>query len=130
VFVTVSTSGGVGGVRIDSESESEDGLSRVSVEIVGTEADREGTPAFLPSFGFVTMSRGNGGTGGGHCGASTGGGGGAKGGNFIEIGTLRTCRNIAEAYAGQMAKNKFRATTVHDVIVNRGDFWKRWMTYP
>jgi len=72
------------GIDSDSESESVDGLPGSSV--------------------FVTVSRGSGGTGGGLCEASIGGGGGAKGGNFNEIGTLRTCRKMAEAYAGQMAR--------------------------
>lgn len=99
----MSVSGG--GVGIDSESESEDGLSSVSVEIVGREVDRGGSSAFpfLPD--FAAALRGNGGTGGGVFEASIGGGGGAKGGNFNEIGALRTCRKMAEAYAGQMAKN-------------------------
>lgn len=108
MFVPVSFSGGV---RIDWESESEDRLSSVSVEIVGTEEDRGGSFVFVSSLGFVTMSRGMDGTGGGLCGASIGGGGGAKGGSFSWTGTLRTCRNMAEAYAGHMAKNKFHTTT-------------------
>ena len=104
---------------IDSESESEEGLSSVSVEIVGTELDGGGCSAFPLSSDFVAASRGNGGTGGGLREASIGGGGGAKGGNFNEIGTLRTCRKIAEACAGQMAENKFHSTTIRPVIVNR-----------
>ena len=100
----VSVSGGVG---IDSESESEDGLSSSSVEIVGTEVDKGGSSAFPPSPAFATMSRGNGGTGGRICEVSIGGGGGAKGGKFNENGTVRTCRKMAEAYAGQMAENRF-----------------------
>lgn len=66
--------------------------------MVGTEEDRGGSPVFPFSSDFVAISWGNGGTGGV-------GGGGAKGGSFNEIGTLRTCRKMAEAYAGQMAKN-------------------------
>ena len=91
-------------MRIDSESESDDGLSSSSVEMVGTDVDKGGSSGFLQSSDFVTISRGSGGTGGGHWEVSIGGGGGAKGGNFNEIGTLRTCRNMAEACAGQMAK--------------------------
>jgi len=91
-------------VHIGSESDSEDGLSSASVEIVGTELDNGGSSDFPSSSEFVTMSSGNGGTGGGQWEASTRGGGGANGGNFREIGTLRTCRKIAEAWAGQMAK--------------------------
>lgn len=53
-------------MRIDSESEPEDGLSNASVEIVGTELDSGGTSDFRSASGFVTMSRGKGGTGGGH----------------------------------------------------------------
>ena len=94
-------------MRIDSESESEDGLSNVSVEIVGTELDSDGSSDFLSGSGFVTMSSGKGGTGGRLCEASIGGDGGAKGGNFNETGTLRTCRKMAEAYAGQMAEIGF-----------------------
>ena len=105
VFVVVSFSGR-GGVRIDSESEPDDSVSSVFVEMVRTEEDRGGSSLFLPSLGFVTMSRGIGGTGGGLCEASIGGGGGAKGGNFSWNGILRTWRNMAEACAGQMAKNK------------------------
>jgi len=102
-------------VRIDSESESEDGLSSASAETVGAEADRRGSSAFLPSPDFVTVSKGSGGTGGRLCEASIGGGGGAKGGNLNENGTFRTCRNMAEAYAGQMAENWFHTTAIHHV---------------
>lgn len=96
-----------GGVGIDSESESVEGLSSVSVEVVGTEEDKGGSSVFPFSRDFVAILGGNGGTGGGFGEASLGGGGGggAKGGNFNEIGTLRTCRKMAEAFAGQMAKN-------------------------
>lgn len=107
-LVAVSFSGGV---HIDSESESEDTLSSVSVETVGTEEDKRGSFAFTSSLGFVTISMGIDGTGGGLCGASIGGGGGAKGGSFNWAGTFRTCRNIADAYAGQIAKNKHCTTT-------------------
>ena len=112
----MSVSGG--GVGIDSESESDDGLSSASVEMVGTEVDRGGSSAFLLSSHFVTVLRGNDGTGGRLCETSIGGGGGAKGGNFNEIGTLRTCRKMVEAFAGQMAKSEFHGTTVHHVVVN------------
>ena len=64
-------------MRIDSESASEDTVLRVSVEMVGTEEDKEGRFAFLASLDFVAMSIGIGGTGGGLCEASIGGGGGA-----------------------------------------------------
>jgi hypothetical protein len=94
-------------VRNDSESESEVGLSSKSVDIVGTELESGGRSGFLSASDFVAMPRGKGGTGGGDWGASIGGGGGAKGGNCIAIGTLRTCRKMADADAGQMARNKF-----------------------
>lgn len=89
---------------MDSESESEDGLSSASVDIVGTELDSGGRSDLLPASDFVAMPSGKGGTGGGDWGrTSIGGGGGAKGGSSIKIGTLRTCRKIAEACAGHMA---------------------------
>lgn len=94
-------------MRIDSESESDVGLSSTSVDMVGTELDSGGRSELLSGSGFVVMSRGKGGTGGSDRGESIDGGGGAKGGSFIEIGTLRTCRKMAEADAGQMAENKF-----------------------
>ena len=50
--------------------------------MVGREEDRGGSFVFMSSLGFVMMSRGMDGTGGGLCGGSIGGGGGAKGGNF------------------------------------------------
>ena len=106
-------------MRIDSESESEGSVSIVSVETVGTEEDRGGSSPFVHSLGFVTMSRGIGGTGGRLCEASIGGGGGAKGGNFNWNGILRTCRNMAEACAGQMAKKKFRITATGYVVISR-----------
>ena len=112
----MSVSGGVG---IDSESESEDGLSSVSVDILGTEVDKGGSSPFLFSSHFVAVLRGNGGTGGQLCEASIGGGRGANGGNFNEIGALRTCRKMADACAGQMAKNEFRGAIVRHAIVNR-----------
>ena len=91
------------GVYNDSESESDDGLSSPSVEIVGTELDNGGSSDFPSEPDLVTMPRGRGGTEGGDWEASIDGGGGANGGNFIEMGMLRTCRKIAEACAGQMA---------------------------
>jgi len=102
-------------VGIDSESESEDGLSSASVQIVGTEVDRRGSSVFLISSGFVAMTRGSGGTGGRLCEVSIGGGGGAKGGNLNENGTFRTCRNMAEAYAGQMAEIWFYTMGIRHV---------------
>lgn len=105
-------------MRIDSESVSEDELSSSSVEMVGTDVDRGGSSSFLLASDFVTMSRGSGGTGGRHCEVSIGGGGGAKGGNLNEIGTLRTCRNMAEACAGQMAKITIQTTIIRHVNVN------------
>lgn len=75
--------------------------------MVGTEQESGGRSDVLSASDFVTMPSGKGGTGGGDWGASIGGGGGAKGGDSIDIGTLRTCRKMAEACAGQMAENKF-----------------------
>ena len=112
-------------MRIDSESESEDGLSSVSVEMVGRELDREGSCVFLLSSAFVAMSRGNGGTGGRLWEASICGGGGAKGGSFNEIGTLRTCRKMAEACAGQMAKNTFHRPFAMSLSTERAK-WNAW----
>lgn len=88
-------------MEIGSESESADGLSSPSVDTVGTELESGGRSDFSSVSGFVAMPRGRAGTGGGEV--SIGGGGGAKGGNSIEIGTLRTCRKMADACAGQMA---------------------------
>jgi hypothetical protein len=91
-------------VRIDSESESEDVLSNASVDMIGTELNNGGRSEFPFVSDSDAMPRGKGGTGGVDWEVSIGGGGGAKGGNFIEIGTLRTCRKMAEADAGQMAR--------------------------
>ena len=130
VFVPVSFSRGAG---IDWVSESEDRLSSVSVETVGTEEDRGGSSVFTSPLGFVMMSSGMGGTGGGLCGVSIGGGGGAKGGSFNWAGTLRTCRNMAEAYAGQMAKSKFHDTiarhTSSSAEESKCDIRKKWSTH-
>lgn len=99
-------------MHIDSESESEDELSSASVDIDGTRLDNRGRSDFLSASDCVVMPRGKAGTGGGEREASIGGGGGAKGGDPIEIGTLRTCRKMAEAEAGQMAESKFQISCV------------------
>lgn len=108
---------------IESESESEDELPSVSVDIVGTELDSGGRSDFASASDpvVIVISSGKGGTGGGGWEASIGGGGGAKGGNLIEIGTLRTCRKMAEAYAGQMAEINF---ICHDSVSCHRLVWK------